>query len=648
MPPAIGQHYEFEGQRYVVVEATDDMGGLVRGMNGDGGDCWFDTKGAVLVENTVCTDENTLVATVQTDDVVATAQTDSTVQTEVQYTLPGLRTDNPAEILPLHRLLLALRDSSDRTGHEVLEMLPPEITNKFTTTNRAYNDSRLPGGGFAPLWAAMHVALFYCGNMELENGLPYCRRLQPEGTKVTDHCNNCGHALSAYPHHVFRLGPRYEFLLLHGDLAQRLADYHPTSIQRLSGNGPVLCTESATTATRDFRLNPAYFELNVVPCAGEEAYWEPPEKLALGSEMLPVWVMSASDDSFTIRLKDGSTVNLHGQECSSLIKIGGHFPINVSVYVDGAEVFKGSSIIYSNKYKTEDIRNIAEHHRQRHELCALMGFESGGIGHNNVKEMSVWYEQQRRRLQDTGHKVNGVVELFLPGSNIRRRCHNPTVRRNEINCSLDDPEMRYQAGLAGGRQLNSMQHALPGFDAYGTNSRALFFFLTNANFHVATEMETISKHAGAEEALGTAQWKSHVAEQAVKHDTVAAGGCAWHNLPPDVLQNIHARYEYERKHWLGILDNTFREFLCALMDKADRLSLCHSQQALRQYRGAQKIFEYVKLKLDGDTAYTKAQEKLIQKENFRLRRIQFDFQRRFRLQNEKHTAVRQVPTFVRR
>ena len=84
------------------------------------------------------------------------------------------------------------------------------------------------------------------------------------------------------------------------------------------------------------------------------------------------------------------------------------------------------------------------------------------------------------------------------------------------------------------------------------------------------------------------------------------------------------------------------------MDKADRLSLCHSQQALRQYRGAQKIFEYMKLKLDGDTAYTKAQEKLIQKENFRLRRIQFDFQRRFRLQNEKHTAVRQVPTFVRR
>ena len=116
MPPAIGQHYEFEGQRYVVVEATDDMGGLVRGMNGDGDDCWFDTKGAVLVENTVCTDENTLVATVQTDDVVATAQTDSTVQTEVQYTLPGLRTDNPAEILPLHRLLLALRDSSVAVG----------------------------------------------------------------------------------------------------------------------------------------------------------------------------------------------------------------------------------------------------------------------------------------------------------------------------------------------------------------------------------------------------------------------------------------------------------------------------------------------------------------------------------------------------
>ena len=134
----------------------------------------------------------------------------------------------------------------------------------------------------------------------------------------------------------------------------------------------------------------------------------------------------------------------------------------------------------------------------------------------------------------------------------------------------------------------------------------------------------------------------------MQFDTVATGGCPWHDLSPDALQNTHARYEYERKHWLGIVDNTFREFLCALMDKAEKLSLCHSQQALRQHRGAEKIFEYVKLKPDGSAAFTKAQEKLMQKENFRLRRIQFDFQRRFRLQNEKHTAVRQVPTFVRR
>ena len=105
MPPAtaVGKRYDFEGQRYVVVEDTPDMCGMIRAINADGDECWLQTNEAVLVDTEADAAKHaTTVATVQTNSEKAHADT------EVQYNLPGLRTDSSAEILPLHRLLLAL------------------------------------------------------------------------------------------------------------------------------------------------------------------------------------------------------------------------------------------------------------------------------------------------------------------------------------------------------------------------------------------------------------------------------------------------------------------------------------------------------------------------------------------------------------
>ena len=66
-------------------------------------------------------------------------------------------------------------------------------------------------------------------------------------------------------------------------------------------------------------------------------------------------------------------------------------PINVVAFDDGAEVFKSTSMNYSNNSRTEEIQNISEKYRRRIEFASFLGGTSGSGHHPNTQEKHTWY-----------------------------------------------------------------------------------------------------------------------------------------------------------------------------------------------------------------------------------------------------------------
>jgi len=164
----------------------------------------------------------------------------------------------------------------------------------------------------------------------------------------------------------------YPLLLRHSDLLQRIADYHPTSIARLSQppNDPqarVFDTQSGLIARRDFAANPANFELDIVPKLDEVAVFEKDGKL-LRCKVIECVGAECDTGYYRIRLLDGEEVLLVNKERSKVQKKGGTVPVNVTTMTDGAEVFKSSSMNYSNNSCVEVIENLSKVHQRRQDF----------------------------------------------------------------------------------------------------------------------------------------------------------------------------------------------------------------------------------------------------------------------------------------
>jgi hypothetical protein len=472
---------------------------------------------------------------------------------------------------------------------------------KTNTIEAAYNDPSLVGGGVQELDKKLHLRLKYCSNPTFKNGSFECGHLQP-----MDHDGpncSCGFPVSQFCDHVVPLAELYPILMQHTDLLQRIADYYPTSISRLSQptNDPlarVFCVESGWIARRDYERCPKNFTLDIVARAGENAFFITP--LGDGAPQTCSVLLAESPDEptgrYRVRLHNGDEYEVENEDRWRVQKIGGHIPINVVSFDDGAEVFKGVSMNYSNTSRTEEIQNIAKHHRRRNELCAMLGMTTGGKAHANALERTVFFEQQRRQLQDHGTTVHAALTVQFNG----RLCtvHDAKVTRNEYLRCLDHPEAVKQGGTMGGRNSHSMDPFVENLEAVSTKTRAIYSFLLSlGDAAPMSEESSRALFAAAEELRGTPEWESNAQATGAKFQTVAEAGSKHHNLPPDPTQGSWARIAHGRMHFEGITDNTFRALVLTLAPVASRRAMSLSVKGLRQGRGTDPICSFVQVHL---------------------------------------------------
>lgn len=520
-----------------------------------------------------------------------------------------------------------------------------------STIDSAYNDPGLVGGGVRCLQARLHHRLFYCSNHNTCNGKHVCGRLMSDGFDG-DRCPHCDWSISPFVDHVIELQHLYPLLMQHSDLLQRIADYYPISISRLSQGSSnqaarVWCTESAYIARRDFERNPTNFILDIVPKLGDVCYYSPD----CGSSLLLCDVTKAvgekyAEGMYTVKLREsGKIVHLFGKDRSQVQKIGGLIPINVVCFDDGAEVFKSSSMTFSDNSRTEEIQNIAKAHRRRPDFCCFLGTTSGGKSHPNVREKNVWYEKQRRLLSTVGTTCSAPVSCFCAGRRVV--VHRARIVRNEYHRSLDHPELVKQ-GTMSSRNVNSMNPFMTGFKAVNTKYRALYCYLMNTkNCDPIKEADSVRLFAEAEALVGTEGWEENAQATGVKMQSVAAAGAEHHNLAPDPTQNHWSRIDMGAMHFLGIVDDNFREFLISLASPDARRRLSVSPYALRQPPGQKKLHSYVKVsKTDNTAEFTKVDEKLHQKKKWRQSLMLYDLKNLFEGTSARTVDIHRVIVFI--
>lgn len=556
------------------------------------------------------------------------------------------------------KLLHALRLASDKCSNEVLchsrEMLTSfsEELGKMLpgTTDLAYDDPELLGGGVTRLDALLHRRLRYCSNTEQKNGKYTCGRLIPDNHKghICPH-EGCECEISRYVHHVIELKHLYPLLMEQADLLQRIADYYPISIARLSQgtsnvNAKVWCVESGFIARRDYERNPANFTLDILPKLGEKAFFDTGSSLEL-CKVIEAKGIECDKGMYKIELlADGSIITVSDQHRSIVQKIGGTIPINVVRMDDGAELYK--SMQYSNDGTSEEVQNIAEHHRRRYDLCCFMGTTSGGMSHPNVRENNVWFEKQRRHLSQVGATCKKASCMYA-GRKVT--VHHVNIRRNEYHRTLDHPEMVKQAGTMGLRNCHSMNPFIRGFEALNSGHHALYSYLMNKSLPSLSDkaIPIIEEQADdlfrdAEELLGKPGWQEHAQKTGVKHKAVAEAGAAHHNLTPDSTQNAWSRIDMGSMHFLGIVDNTFRQFVISQASPAARRCLSVSPFVLRQPPGTKRLHNYVQVDNRNNAKFTSAGEKLHQKLKWRKTLMLYDLKPLFEGDSEKTRDMHQV------
>jgi hypothetical protein len=378
-----------------------------------------------------------------------------------------------------------------------------------------------------------------------------------------------------------------------------------------------------------------------VPRLDEEALFENDDGKLMLCKVMECTGAECETGYYRIRLLCGKEHVLVSKERSRVHKKGGLVPVNVTTMHDGAEVFKSSSMNYSNNSCVEIMENIFVAHQRRPEFSCWMGTTSGGCNHPNIDERTVWYEKQRRHLAKHGTVCRGAVSCEYGGRKVT--VHGVTIVRNEFHKTLDHPEL-IKLGTMGQRNVHSVNAFLPGFEAANVGRRALYSFLQNVDKSTpATERESNALFDEAEKLRGHEGWLEHAQETGVKAKTLAEAGSEHHNLPPDPTQNSWSRVDMGSMHFLGIDDNTFREFLLAVASVGARRTLSQAPRALRQPPGTQPLASYVKVNPDDNSAtFNSAGEKLHQKQKWRRTMMLFDLYPLFQDDSEKDREMRQV------
>jgi hypothetical protein len=163
-----------------------------------------------------------------------------------------------------------------------------------------------------------------------------------------------------------------------------------------------------------------------------------------------------------------------------------------------------------------------------------------------------------------------------------------------------------------------------------------------------SEEESAQYFSKAEALLGTPEWLPFAQETGVKFKTTAEAGAAHHGLAGDATQNAWSRIDMGSMHFLGIVDNNFREFLLHFVSAAARRRLSTSPYALRQPPGTKALSSYVTIdKKDNSAKFSAAGEKLHQKKKWRKTLMLYDLKRLFKGDDEKNVKINRVSSNIR-
>jgi hypothetical protein len=387
-------------------------------------------------------------------------------------------------------MLVAMRHSSDKDGDSALSILA-DAENRLLKTNKrgskrtlasAYEDRSLVGGGFSKLKGKLFKKVVYCTNQTMKHGKMVCARKLPDGHSGSC-CPYCQSEVAKTSKskkgflnvdYMLDLEEVYNVLFTNTDIAQRICDYYPISISRLSTpltdpQARVFCVASAQIATEDFADNPHRFELDVEAKPGEFALHR------VQNELRRVKVIVELRDGYLLESVQTGDVVLEENK-SAVEKLGGHFPVIVVVYDDGAEVYQSQALQYSNTTRTEEMICMFEKHRRRQEFSSVLGTTAGGVTHYNVHERNVFFELQRRKMQ-RGFVVPSLIKVLFNGRLCV--CHSPTITRNPIMRNLDEPERVKQAGTTNFRNPFCLAVFVDNFEAVLSGSNTVYSFLKN-------------------------------------------------------------------------------------------------------------------------------------------------------------------------
>lgn len=532
----------------------------------------------------------------------------------------------PGDISLTIRAMVALKDVSENVAKLIIPLVrcePNLATGKRKRINSHANaETEL---GCKRMKAEMHQRIIYCGNPEVKNGVYRCQEPLPEGFDQEKPCPWCKFKNDADTYtvdHMIDADKYYNNLFQSTDAGQRLCDYYPTAIDRLSnGRGfepidpdhdvyaKVRCTLSGLIARREFFKNPGKFRLDVTPKVGEPAF--------LNYSGLPLQdckVIGESGDQYQVELPhplpplpQRLCVDKHQVE-----KIGGQVPLIVVAFEDASDVLQDLARCYSNNGRSQEMQGIAVEHRRRPEFCAVNYFSGGGIGHKNVHARSRHSEMDRRRL----FKDGCLLKKFTIGD---CTIHSCKMYRIEIFRVLDHIGYLKANGQNGVRNCHSMRLPFIGLEALNWD-RAVFSYLNCPNLKPRSEESTIKMSIDIEKVRGTKSWSSEAQQMGIKFMKPEMAGCQLHGLEMDLSQNTWAHDEYCRMHSRGIVTHMVINFIVTCSTMLARRAQMGAYKAIRLPRGTQSLRPIQKLDSNGVPKYTKGM-KLHQLRHLRMHRL---------------------------
>jgi len=302
-------------------------------------------------------------------------------------------------------------------------------------------------------------------------------------------------------------------------------------------------------------------------------------------------------------------------------KIGGQFPLNCFLMIDGTDVFNSCQTVYSSNLMVEHLTNVREDKRRNPLYRALWYMTGGGTTKNNIHAREESHEVTRREAH-RGVTLDGRHTVVFNG--MPRTCHNPLLRRNEFFSNLDGPQAAKSGGTKDHRNQFTLNAWFEHSETYKIGKANVFSYLLMQNISIRPEASSQKLFEAIEAVRGTTPWATLAKATGVKHSRLAEVGNSRIEGAPN--QSTWRRICHEDLHSGGHWIDSARAMIISLMPLNLRKVLRFLHKTKRQGRGVRKNCVYIKTSSDLKTCdFNCCGEKLMDKYHWSTHYMLSDF-----------------------